>query len=97
MRLENGKRRDVYDQPLVEESDAMGLESLKVLEGRIDDVLARHAALAAERDRLQEQLREAEARIADLTGKLETFERERLQIRGRVESILGRLEGLDLS
>ncbi len=97
MPLDKAEQRDVYGQPMLEESAHMSLESLKVLEGRVDDVLARHTALSAERDRLQEQLRQAQTRIAELSGQLETYERERAQIRGRVESILGRLEGLDLS
>jgi chromosome segregation ATPase len=81
----------------VEESISMSLESLRVLEGRVEDVLGRQASLVAERDRLQEQLKEAQARLAELSGRLETYEKERAQVRARVESILGRLEGLDLS
>jgi FtsZ-binding cell division protein ZapB len=75
----------------------MSLETLKVLEGRVDDVLGRHGALSAERDRLREQLSAAQARIEELVTQLETYEKERSQVRARVESILGRLEGLDLS
>jgi TolA-binding protein len=81
----------------VEESVSMSLESLKVLEGRVGDILGRHAHVVAERDRLQEQLKQAQARIAEMSGQLETYEKERAQVRARVESILGRLEGLDLS
>jgi chromosome segregation ATPase len=97
MPLEKLNGRDVYAEPLVEESLHMSLESLKVLEGRVDDVLGRHTSVCAERDRLQEQLAQAQARIAELKGQLDTYERERAQVRARVESILGRLEGLDLS
>lgn len=81
----------------VEESVGMSLEGLKVLEGRVDHMLGRHAHVVAERDRLQEQLKQAQARIAEMSGQLETYEKERAQMRARVESILGRLEGLDLS
>ena len=97
MRLENPKRRGVYAEALLEESDHMSLDSLKVLEGRVDDVLTRHAAVCAERDRLHEQLKQAQARVVEITGQLAAYERERAQVRARVESILGRLEGLDLS
>jgi len=97
MPLEKPNGRGVYVEPLVEESFHMSLESLKVLEGRVDDVLGRHASLCAERDRLQEQLAQAQVRIAEMKGQLDTYERERAQVRARVESILGRLEGLDLS
>jgi chromosome segregation ATPase len=98
MPLENGNGQGVYaTEAIVEDQSFMSLDTLRVLEGRVDDVVARQAALAAERDRLQAELREARARINELTAQLETFEKERGQIRARVESILGRLEGLDLS
>jgi septal ring factor EnvC (AmiA/AmiB activator) len=99
MPLENGNGQGVYasTEAMVEDHRAMSLESLRVLESRVDDVVTRHAAVAAERDRLQSELRAAQTRIAELTAQLETFEKERGQIRARVESILGRLEGLDLS
>ncbi|MFN8645002.1 MAG: cell division protein ZapB [Candidatus Binatia bacterium] len=98
MTLENGNAAGVYaSEAIVEDHRFMSLDTLRVLEGRVDDVVTRHAALAAERDRLQAELREAHTRIKDLTAQLETFEKERGQIRARVESILGRLEGLDLS
>jgi chromosome segregation ATPase len=98
MPLENGNGQGVYaTEAIVEDHRFMSLDTLRVLEGRVDDVVARHAALAAERDRLQAELRAAHHRITELTAQLDTFEKERGQIRARVESILGRLEGLDLS
>jgi len=98
MALENGNGQGVYaGEATVEHHVSMSLESLKVLEGRVDDVLTRHAAVGSERDRLRGELAEARARIAELTARLEGMEKERTQIRARVESIIGRLEGLDLS
>ena len=98
MSLENGSAAGVYAaEAQVEDHTFMSLESLKVLEGRVDDVLGRHAALVKERDRLQGELRAAHAAIAELTAKVEASEKERGEIRAKVESILGRLEGLDLS
>jgi len=98
MSLENGSAAGVYAaEAQVEDHTFMSLESLKVLEGRVDDVLGRHAALVKERDRLQGELRAAHQAIADLTAQVEASEKERGQIRAKVESILGRLEGLDLS
>ncbi len=97
MRLEKQNGDGVYAEPIVEDTRPMSFDTLKVLEGRVDDVLTRHATVRAERDRLVEQLREAQARIQQLTGQVESYEKERAQVRARVESILGRLEGLDLS
>ncbi|MGD9762457.1 MAG: cell division protein ZapB [Candidatus Binatia bacterium] len=75
----------------------MSLESLKVLEGRVDAVLGRHAALVAERDQLHAELEQARRRVDELVAQVEAYEKERGQIRARVESILGRLENLDLT
>ena len=97
MLLENPDGGGVYAEPVLEESADMSLENLKVLEGRVDNVLTRHAAVCAERDRLHAQLQEAQGRIAEMKGQLDTYEKDRAQVRARVESILGRLEGLDLS
>ena len=98
MPLENGNGQSVYaTEAIVEDQRHMSLESLKVLEGRVNDVVTRHGAIVAERDRLQSELREAQSRIEALSAQVEAFEKERGQIRARVESILGRLEGLDLS
>jgi chromosome segregation ATPase len=98
MSLENGSGAGVYAaETQVEDDTFMSLESLKVLEGRVDDVLGRHAALVQERDRLRGELQAARQAIAELTAQVEASEKERGQIRAKVESILGRLEGLDLS
>ncbi len=98
MSLENHSAAGVYAaETKVEDHTFMSLESLKILEGRVEDVLGRHAALVKERDHLQGQLQAARQAIAELTAQVEASEKERGQIRAKVESILGRLEGLDLS
>jgi chromosome segregation ATPase len=97
MLLENPNAGGVYAEAVLEEADHMDLDSLKVLEGRVEDILSRQAALSAERDRLQVALEEAQRRVGELQRQVDTYERERTQVRARVESILGRLEGLDLS
>jgi chromosome segregation ATPase len=98
MALENSNGHGVYAvEAKVEEQVSMGLESLKVLEGRVEDVLTRHTTVCTERDALRRELSEVKARLAEMTARLDGIEKERAQIRARVESILGRLEGLDLS
>lgn len=74
----------------------MGIEKLQVLETRVEQILNQHASLTAERDRLFEQLQRAEARFQEISSKLEQYEKERTEIKARVERILGRLEGIGL-
>lgn len=75
----------------------MSLESLRVLESKVDDVLARQAALGEERRRLEQELGQARAKIEEMAGQLADIERERSEIRKRVEGLLQRLEGINLS
>ncbi len=75
----------------------MDLEKLKLLESKIDDILTLHAAVCQERDRLKQQLSEAESRAAAADTRLAQQESERSEIKSRVERILDRLDGLGLS
>jgi chromosome segregation ATPase len=75
----------------------MDLEKLKLLESKIDDILTRHAAVCQERDRLKQQLSEAESRVLAADTRLAQQESERSEIKSRVERILDRLDGLGLS
>jgi len=74
----------------------MSLDSLKVLETKVESVLARQLALGAERDELRQQLDAARAEIEAISGRLAEAERERASIKDRVESLLGRLDQLNL-
>jgi chromosome segregation ATPase len=75
----------------------MDLEKLKLLETRIEDILTQHAAVCQERDRLKQQLSEAESRAKAATARAAEHDSERLEIKSRVERILGRLDGLGVS
>ncbi len=80
----------------LEEQRDMTLESLKVLEGKVENVLAQQQVLGQERDRLRDELKAAQDKIAAMTGQLEEIERERLEVRTRVDSLLGRLDELSV-
>jgi hypothetical protein len=75
----------------------MDLDKLKLLETRIDDILTQHAAVCQERDRLKQQLAEAETRAVAAIARLAEQEKERAEIKSRVERILDRLDGLGLN
>ena len=53
-------------------------------------------ALFRERDRLREELGRAQARIDALAGQLREYEKERAEIKARVERMLNRVTALDL-
>lgn len=74
----------------------MSLDTLKVLEEKIEELLLRHAAVCEERDRLREQLAGVEAQSQNAVRAHEEMEVERIEVKARVEQILGRLDGLGL-
>jgi chromosome segregation ATPase len=75
----------------------MSLESIKVLETKVDDVLNRQVALGEERKRLQQELGEARAEIEVMADQMADIERERTEIKQRVERLLARLQDLNLA
>lgn len=70
----------------------MALDTLKVLEEKVGNVLRRQSALGEERDRLREELSAALAKIEAITGRLSEIEREREEVRARVDGLLERLD-----
>jgi septal ring factor EnvC (AmiA/AmiB activator) len=73
----------------------MALESLKLLEAKINGFLARHEQICSEKDDLSVPLREREQEYSALLEQLRQYERDRNEIRARLEKILNRFEGLD--
>lgn len=70
----------------------MALDSLKVLEEKVANVLARQSALGEERDRLREELSAALSKIEAINGRLAEVERERTEVKTRVDGLLERLD-----
>lgn len=74
----------------------MDLENLKLLEGRIGQLLDQHERLREQHEALRRQLEEREKQVAEVADQLQHYERERCEIRSRLERILTRLEGMGL-
>jgi septal ring factor EnvC (AmiA/AmiB activator) len=74
----------------------MDLESLKLLETKLDRFLSEHGKMRQERDQLSERLKEREQEFVEMTARLKGYEQERSELKARLERILSRLDGLDL-
>jgi hypothetical protein len=75
----------------------MYMEKLDILEAKIEDMLVLHHAVCEERDRLTQELEAAKNRLGETMEQLRQYESERADVKNRVERILGRLNGLNLS
>ncbi len=73
----------------------MALEKLEALEGRIKDLVKTIQELRHRNQALEEEARAARARLAAQDNANKRWERERAQIRARVEKVLGEVEMLE--
>ncbi|HUO84314.1 MAG TPA: hypothetical protein VM534_04290 [Thermoanaerobaculia bacterium] len=90
------------DGPAIDEIES---EVLERLADRVEKAVVVIRELRRERDDLRQKLQRAEQRlaeqsqegdaVADLQERIESFESERREIRGRVEKIIARLEMVD--
>lgn len=75
----------------------IGLESLKVLEERVHQFVDQHERVRHEYDEVVHRLEQTEKQLMAMTAQLERYEQERSEVRVRLERILSRLDGLDLT
>jgi septal ring factor EnvC (AmiA/AmiB activator) len=76
---------------------AMDLESLKLLESKVEQFVAQHERAREEQGALARRLADKDRELADAAATLKRYEQERAEIRARLERILSRLDALDLT
>ena len=74
----------------------MALDNLEQLEARIDQLLERHERIKKEKELADKRLQQKESESHQLKGQIRQYERERSEIREKLEKILGHFERLDL-
>jgi chromosome segregation ATPase len=75
----------------------METSSLEELEEKIGRLLERHEIIKREKELAERKLQQRESEWHQLRGQIRQYERERNEIRERIEKILGHLEQLDIS
>ncbi len=74
----------------------MALESLEQLEVKIGQLLERHEKVKKEKELVEKRLQQQVSESHQLKGQLRQYERERNEIREKLERILGQFERMDL-
>lgn len=82
------------------------LERLKILEGKISQVVDHINKLAIENDRLKQQLKEIKAEKKDfeeqakrankIDQEMKKYEEEKAAIKGKIELIIGKIDELEI-
>lgn len=70
--------------------------SFSVIEKKISDLAGMVVALKKEKESLSTQLEKKESEVKDLTRKIAELTEERNSIRKKVETILARIESIEL-
>jgi chromosome segregation ATPase len=74
----------------------MALDNLEQLEAKVNQLLERHESVKKEKELAERRLQQKEIEWHQLKGQLRQYERERSEIREKLEKILGHIERLDL-
>ena len=75
----------------------MDLENLEKLEFRVERLLELHEEMKEAKAQAEVRLQERESEFVILKGQLLQYERERRELRERLDKIMGQFERLDLS
>jgi predicted nuclease with TOPRIM domain len=75
----------------------MALHDLEQLEATIDQLLASHERIRTEKEAIEKKLQQKESEWHHLKGQLRQYERERIELREKLDRIIGQVATLDLS
>jgi len=74
----------------------MALENIEQLEAKIDRLIDRHERVKKEKETIEKKLQQNESEWHHLRGQMRQFERERSELRDKLDKIIGQFAALDL-
>lgn len=76
--------------------DAMVLDNIEQLESKIDRLIDRHERVKKEKETIEKKLQQKESEWHHLQGQIRQYERERIELREKLDKIIGQFTALDL-
>jgi septal ring factor EnvC (AmiA/AmiB activator) len=74
----------------------MAFENLEQLEGKINRLIESHERVKKEREFIKKKLEQKESEWHHLQGQIRRYERERIELREKIDKIIGQLAGLEI-
>lgn len=74
----------------------MALDHIEQLEAKLNRLLERHERIKKEKDSFEKRLQQKESEWHHLKGQIRQYERERTELREKLDKILGQFASLDL-
>jgi septal ring factor EnvC (AmiA/AmiB activator) len=74
----------------------MSLDSIEQLEAKINRLIEQHERVKKEKASVEKKLQQKESEWHHLKGQLRQYERERTEMRDRLDKLIGQFANLDL-
>jgi predicted nuclease with TOPRIM domain len=74
----------------------MATDNVEQLEQTVDRLIERHDRMKREKESIEKKLQQRESEWHHLKGQLRQYERERIELREKLDKILGQFASLDL-
>jgi predicted nucleic acid-binding Zn-ribbon protein len=74
----------------------MAIDNIDQLEAKIDRLIDRHERVKKEKETIEKKLQQKESEWHHLRGQMRQFERERSELRDKLDKIIGQFSALDL-
>ena len=74
----------------------MALDNIEQLEIKIDRLIERHERVKKEKESIEKKLQQKESEWHHLRGQMRQYERERSELREKLDRIIGQFAALDL-
>ncbi len=74
----------------------MALDNIEQLEAKVLRLIERHERIKKEKESVEKRLQQKESEWHNLKGQIRQYERERVELREKLDKILGQFASLDL-
>jgi chromosome segregation ATPase len=74
----------------------MALDNIEQLEAKVLRLIERHERIKKEKESVEKRLQQKESEWHNLKGQIRQYERERVELREKLDRILGQFASLDL-
>ena len=75
----------------------MSLDNIDKLEAKIHRLIEQHEMVKREKESVEKRLQQKEGEWHNLKGQIRQYERERVELREKLDRILGQFDTLELS
>lgn len=75
----------------------MALQKIDQLEATIDRLLEKHERMRSEKEAVERKLQQKESEWHHLKGQIRQYERERIELREKLDKIIGQFANLQLA